>query len=555
MGAARDMIFGARARTATACWSSTASRSRASASRARSARVFVEHGVSCDDFIVSHGPQSAIGHHLGSGAAPRRRADRDRHLAEGRRIRLLRRHDADVRRRRRAGRGRRVAPARKEALEHAPRRRSARASRASRSSTASCDIFEARRLSDPAHEGRGRDARGRLLPLARPRRRARGARAADARHDGPRRARPRRRARDRAGPVPLGLRRLPPRGPRPRDRGRRRDADAVPVRPRAALRPIPPWPKGRIAGRAWAAMSSQDGLGHGRSDRGTRSPAIRRFRPRAALARTRTCSALRGDVASTSRADVHRLETDSDTASASLGSKRTSGLEHPEPPAGTSEPRTVVGSRRRAGDRSRMRRSAREHDEGSDREPRPRPGRRSRTSSSRSARYPPPPEFAAQANAQAVDLRRGLRGVLGARGARARHLVRAVHEALRVGAAVREVVPRRRSSTSPTTASTATSRPAAATRSRSTGRASPTDDRRAITYADLLREVDAHRERAQGARRARRARPSASTWAWSPRRRSRCSPARASARRTPSSSAASRPTRSRTGCTTWAARC
>ena len=33
--------------------------------------------------------------------------------------------------------------------------------------------------------------------------------------------------------------------------------------------------------------------------------------------------------------------------------------------------------------------------------------RRSRTSSSRSARYPPPPEFAAQANAQPDDLRRG----------------------------------------------------------------------------------------------------------------------------------------------------
>jgi Xaa-Pro aminopeptidase len=30
--------------------------------------VFVEHGVTCDDFIVSHGPQSAIGHHLGEGA-------------------------------------------------------------------------------------------------------------------------------------------------------------------------------------------------------------------------------------------------------------------------------------------------------------------------------------------------------------------------------------------------------------------------------------------------------------------------------------------------------
>src|SRR5262245_32814043 len=30
--------------------------------------VFVGRSVSCDDFIVSHGPQSAIGHHLGDGA-------------------------------------------------------------------------------------------------------------------------------------------------------------------------------------------------------------------------------------------------------------------------------------------------------------------------------------------------------------------------------------------------------------------------------------------------------------------------------------------------------
>ena len=58
-------------------------------------------------------------------------------------------------------------------------------------------------------------------------------------------------------------------------------------------------------------------------------------------------------------------------------------------------------------------------------------------------RYPPPPEFAAQANAQPEHLRRGLRGVLGARGPRAHHLVRAVHDAARMGAAVREVVPRR----------------------------------------------------------------------------------------------------------------
>jgi Xaa-Pro aminopeptidase len=30
-------------------------------------QVFVEHRASCDDFVVSHGPQAAIGHHLGDG--------------------------------------------------------------------------------------------------------------------------------------------------------------------------------------------------------------------------------------------------------------------------------------------------------------------------------------------------------------------------------------------------------------------------------------------------------------------------------------------------------
>jgi len=35
--------------------------------KAAVAVAFVEHGASADEFIVSHGPQSAIGHHLGSG--------------------------------------------------------------------------------------------------------------------------------------------------------------------------------------------------------------------------------------------------------------------------------------------------------------------------------------------------------------------------------------------------------------------------------------------------------------------------------------------------------
>lgn len=35
--------------------------------KAAIARVFVEHGATADEFIVSHGPQSAIGHHMGAG--------------------------------------------------------------------------------------------------------------------------------------------------------------------------------------------------------------------------------------------------------------------------------------------------------------------------------------------------------------------------------------------------------------------------------------------------------------------------------------------------------
>src|SRR5207249_2534704 len=57
-------------------------------------------------------------------------------------------------------------------------------------------------------------------------------------------------------------------------------------------------------------------------------------------------------------------------------------------------------------------------------------------------RYPPPAEFAAEANAKPDIYSRSL-GVLGDGRARTSHLVRAVHGAARVGAAVREVVPRR----------------------------------------------------------------------------------------------------------------
>ena len=66
MGAARDLIFSAAAGEGGALELDgeplTSERVKA-AIRA----VFVERNVTCDDFIVSHGPQSAIGHNLGSG--------------------------------------------------------------------------------------------------------------------------------------------------------------------------------------------------------------------------------------------------------------------------------------------------------------------------------------------------------------------------------------------------------------------------------------------------------------------------------------------------------
>ena len=68
---------------------------------------------------------------------------------------------------------------------------------------------------------------------------------------------------------------------------------------------------------------------------------------------------------------------------------------------------------------------------------------RSRRCSSRSGGTRRPADVRRAGERAARHLRRGLRGVLGARGPRARHVVRAVRRAARVGAAVREVVPRR----------------------------------------------------------------------------------------------------------------
>ena len=177
---------------------------RAAHERAREGRdlaAFLEHGATADGFIVSHGPQSAIGHHLGEGQIRAGETvvidlwPRDNELG------VLRRHDADVRRRRGRRRGRRVAP---------PLPRGARRALAAirpgvtgeRSSTRSAT--SSRR---PASRRSGRRRRARSLergvpPRARPRRRARGARGADPRPARARAARRGRRGRGRARPLP-----------------------------------------------------------------------------------------------------------------------------------------------------------------------------------------------------------------------------------------------------------------------------------------------------------------------------------------------------------------
>ena len=91
-------------------------------------------------------------------------------------------------------------------------------------------------------------------------------------------------------------------------------------------------------------------------------------------------------------------------------------------------------------------------------------------------RFPPPDSFKDEALVVGhVPVRRGgrgRRGLLGAPGRRSRAVVAAVAHDPRMGAAVRQVVRRRHSSTCRRTASTATSPPGTATRSPSTGRAS-----------------------------------------------------------------------------------
>jgi len=65
MGAARDLIF--RAEPANGAVKVDGETLTSERLKAEIRRVFSEHGVSGDDFIVSHGAQTAIGHELGHG--------------------------------------------------------------------------------------------------------------------------------------------------------------------------------------------------------------------------------------------------------------------------------------------------------------------------------------------------------------------------------------------------------------------------------------------------------------------------------------------------------
>ena len=104
-------------------------------------------------------------------------------------------------------------------------------------------------------------------------------------------------------------------------------------------------------------------------------------------------------------------------------------------------------------------------------------------------RYPPPEEFAAQANAQPEIYDRDRDEFWERGGARACHVVRAVRDASASGTRRTRSGSSAASSTRRTTASTGTSRPATAPRSRSTGRASPKATGVTSRSTDLQRET------------------------------------------------------------------
>ena len=205
---------------------------------------FMAHGCSCDEFIVSHGAQSAIGHHGGFGEIEPGEPvvidiwPRDREsacFADMTRTFVDRRADR---------RARRVAPAREGGARPLARADPA-GSAGPRGLRRGLRGVRGRRATRPsARRSPALRARPRLLPRARPRRRPRGARGAGngARRQG--RAPGRRRRHGRARPLPSRHRRLPARGPRRRDRRRLREPDPIPVRAASRDLDLQPAPGG-----------------------------------------------------------------------------------------------------------------------------------------------------------------------------------------------------------------------------------------------------------------------------------------------------------------------
>ena len=177
-------------------------------------------------------PSRAIGAPHGRGADSGRRDDRDRHLAARQRVCLLGRHDPDVRRRRRSRtRSPNGTASASEALDRALAEiRPGVTGKALYD--AACDIFEAAGYPTQRTKADGETlASGFFHSLGH----GVGLEVHEAPllgHGRTRAARRRRRPRGRARPLPRGLRRLPARGSRARDRGRRREADRLPVRAR-----------------------------------------------------------------------------------------------------------------------------------------------------------------------------------------------------------------------------------------------------------------------------------------------------------------------------------
>ena len=168
-------------------------------------RAFGEHGSAAEEFIVSHGTQTAVGHDGGSGPIA---ADdvvlfdlfpRDRESA------CYSDFTRTVSHRPRLRRAARVPPAREGGARHGGRGRQA-GREGKRHPPPGLRLLPRARPQDAAAQGGGRGARRRLLPRDRSRRRPRGPRTPRCRQDRERASRRRRRDRARARSLPARLR-------------------------------------------------------------------------------------------------------------------------------------------------------------------------------------------------------------------------------------------------------------------------------------------------------------------------------------------------------------